>query len=154
MLCLVNTLHSQNLVFQNLTEKQGLSSAANSFVYKDKFGYVWISSVSGLNVWDGYEMKNYNPDENDPNAILGENIQSQFFEDTITNDIWFATYDGINKYIRSNDCFEHLRLRNGNAIISQGYSLSYFDTQTQKLYISTATHLDSINNLWFYEINT
>lgn len=154
MLCLVNTLHSQNLVFQNLTEKQGLSSAANSFVYKDKFGYVWISSVSGLNVWDGYEMKTYNPDENDPNAILGENIQSQFFEDTITNDIWFATYDGINKYIRSNDCFENFRIKIGNEIISQGYSLSYFDTQTQKLYISTATPLDSIYNFWIYDIKT
>ena len=97
----------QNLKFDKfLSTENGLSDATNAFVYKDKMGLVWISSIDGLNVFDGRRVVVFKPDERDSFSIFGSNIQSPFFE-TSDGDIWFTTVEAINCYRRRQSHFEH-----------------------------------------------
>jgi ligand-binding sensor domain-containing protein len=89
-----------------LTRKNGLSNEINAFLYKDSRGFVWISSVEGLNRFDGRQIKVYRANPADPCAMKGNNIQSNFFEDGEGN-IWFTTEKAINCYRRKYDRFDH-----------------------------------------------
>ena len=92
-----------------LTSEQGLSQTTNSFIYKDSKGFIWISSVDGLNCFYGTSVKIYRPNANDPWSICGSIIQSSFFEDS-TGDIWFSTEEAINCFRRRRGNFDHYYL--------------------------------------------
>lgn len=119
--------------FNHLRVQDGLSQAENAFVYKDSKGFVWISSLTGLNRFDGSKVRVYLPDVTDPSGLLGDNIQSSFFEDT-ANDIWFCTYHALHKYNRDQDCFDHYQVH---------------DPQGQPVIGYYVFHLDPVQNLWF-----
>jgi ligand-binding sensor domain-containing protein len=122
-----------NTYFHHLTVEKGLSEATNAYIYQDHSGFVWISSISGLNRYDGRQVRIYQPESADPNSLFGQNIQSPFFEDE-NNDIWFSTYEGINKYIRKTDCFQHFTV---------------FDSISQRLLSGyKVAHLDDKGKLW------
>ncbi|MCC6752723.1 MAG: hypothetical protein IT266_01935 [Saprospiraceae bacterium] len=85
------------LIWNHLGVRQGLSQASNWYVYKDRRGFVWISSVNGLNRFDGQRVEVFLPDPEKPDGLAGENVQSTFFEDSAGN-IWFTTFDAVNVY--------------------------------------------------------
>lgn len=114
--------------FHRLTPAQGLSQAINAFVYKDSRGFVWISSIDGLNRYDGQKIKVYRPNPANPHALRGANIQSRFYE-TPEGDLWFCTYEAINRYRRRTDDFESIQLRGENGdTIAEGYYIFHRDS--------------------------
>ncbi|MBV6442582.1 MAG: hypothetical protein EPGJADBJ_04300 [Saprospiraceae bacterium] len=120
--------------FHRLTPEQGLSQAINSFVYKDSRGFVWISSIDGLNRFDGRTVKVYRPSSSNPHALGGNNIQSRFYE-TADGDLWFCTYEAIHRYRRRTDDFEVFQLQNENGdTITEGYYIFHRDP-AEKLWI-------------------
>ncbi|HRG40236.1 MAG TPA: histidine kinase [Saprospiraceae bacterium] len=117
------TGQDHHYIYNTLTTKEGLSTSDNAFVYKDSKDLVWISSTDGLNCFDSEDIKVYRPDDLVPHSMLGENIQSNFFEDASTN-IWFSTWNGINCYVRKSDNFRTYTLKDQfNKIISEDYQL-------------------------------
>ena len=70
-----------NLPFKSLNRQNGLLGDINAFMFKDSRGFMWVSSVQGLNRFDGRQVKNYTYDTTKPRSIWGNNIQSLFFED-------------------------------------------------------------------------
>jgi ligand-binding sensor domain-containing protein/two-component sensor histidine kinase len=92
--------------FHYLTTEGGLSQGNNSFVFQDSRGFVWLSSIDGLNRFDGLSVKVYRPNPNNKRALFGQNMQSPFFENA-NGDVWFCTYEAINCYHRKTDDFEH-----------------------------------------------
>lgn len=95
--------------FHHLTAEQNLSQANNAFVYHDSRGFVWVSSIDGLNRFDGRNVRVYRPDASKPHTMLGQNIQSRFFE-APDGDLWFCTYEAVNCYRRLTDDFDHWQL--------------------------------------------
>ncbi len=94
--------------------EEGLSSPDyNFYVYVDTEGFCWISSMTGLNRYDGHSVKQYHSDFRDSTALFGENIQSRFFEDRRHN-LWFCTYEAVHCYDRRHDTFRHYFVRNEN----------------------------------------
>ena len=125
--CLVPSFGQQgSLLFHHLKLEDGLSEQTNVYVYKDSKGFVWISSINGLNRFDGTKVKRYNPDLNDSTSIFRENVQSNFFEDDSTR-LWFSTYDAINCYQRKSDNFKHYFLRDKDNEPIQGYNVFHLD---------------------------
>ncbi len=124
--------------FQHLTVENGLSQTTNEYVYKDNHGFVWISSLNGLNRYDGKSIKTYLSDSNDPTALYSQSIQSPFFE-LANGDIAFTTYDAINVYIRAEDRFKHFKINDPKSEDTPGYY---------------AFHLDPEQNLWIVFKNT
>ncbi len=106
------------LLFNTLTQSDGLSESTNAYVYKDTRGFVWISSVNGLNRYDGQKIKVYANSEGKPGGLLGGNIQSTFFEDSL-GDIWFTTDQAINCYRWKKDYFDQYFVKNKNHIPSR-----------------------------------
>lgn len=93
-----------------LTQNEGLLESTNAFIYKDQRGFIWISSLDGLNRFDGRTMQSFRTDPSNPNSIYGNNIQSPFFENK-KGDIWFVTEDAINCYRKTKGHFEHYFIR-------------------------------------------
>jgi ligand-binding sensor domain-containing protein len=134
----ISAQNSLNLTVNSLDSEQGLSEATNAFIYKDHFGFVWISSIDGLNRFDGSRIRVYKSDLGQLNKLYGSNIQSPFFEDS-KGDIWFTTELAINCYRRRKDSFDHY------FITENGFPLRDI------LYY--AFELDDSNNLWIIANN-
>ncbi len=124
--------------FHHLRLNDGLSQGTNYFIYKDSRGFVWLSSISGLNRYDGHEVKVYKPVLNDTSSLFGLNVQSSFFEAKDHN-LWFSTWEGLNCYVRKHDNFRHFTIRQEDGSSMLGYYVF---------------HLDVHGNLWILVGNT
>ncbi len=113
--------------FHRLTPEQGLSQAVNSFVLHDSRGFVWVSSIDGLNRYDGHSVRVYRPNPQNSHAMVGKNMQSQFFE-APNGDLWFCTYEAVNCYRRRTDDFAVFRIHNAaGQVLEKGYYAFHFD---------------------------
>ena len=121
---------NSDLLFQHLTVSNGLSQGTNPYIYRDSKGFVWLSSLYGLNRFDGQSVKVYKSDPTDSMTLLSENIQSSFFEDKETN-LWFTTYESVNVYVRAHDNFQHFSLKDSLNQAVLGYYAFYLDNQAQ-----------------------
>ncbi len=101
-------VYSQNipadLRLHIISDEQGLSESINAFVYRDNMGFVWMSSIDGLNIFDGKKIRVFKPDPKDSFSIGGPNIQSSFFENDNGN-VWFTNFENLNCYDRIKDKF-------------------------------------------------
>ncbi|UII33041.1 ATP-binding protein [Fulvivirga ulvae] len=82
--------------FEYLDVKDGLSHGQVDCILKDSRGYIWIGTSSGLNLFNGYTIKNftYNPRDT---ATVNSTIITDLFEDPEGN-IWINTPQGVNVY--------------------------------------------------------
>lgn len=83
--------------------KDGLSSELCRYIYKDKEGFVWISSDKGLNRYDGNSIYTfrYNPEDS---YSLASNSCNVIFEDS-QDRLWINTDEGISLYDRKKQTF-------------------------------------------------
>ncbi|MGZ5191064.1 MAG: ligand-binding sensor domain-containing protein [Flavisolibacter sp.] len=87
----------------------GLSMAGKNYVLKDARGFLWVSSISGINRFDGKSFKNYFGEKNKPGALLGGFTAFPLIEDSIHN-IWIGTNDGLSRYDIIADTFSNFKL--------------------------------------------
>lgn len=121
------------LNFNHLTPVDGLSQSINAFIFQDSYGFVWISSLDGLNRFDGINIEIYQPNPSNPKGMKGKNIQSQFFESK-QGDIWFCTVEAINCFRSKTGKIEHYLI---DSLLPENKSLEYY-----------IFHLDEKNDLW------
>jgi signal transduction histidine kinase/ligand-binding sensor domain-containing protein len=114
------------LFFHKLTQREGLLEGWNWYVGKDSRGFVWVSSIYGLNRFDGVNVRVFTPDHPEACPLFGHNIQSRFFED-VNADIWFCTYEAIHRYRRKDDCFDYFFLEKEGQPIQAGYYVFALD---------------------------
>lgn len=83
--------------FSRIDVNQGLSNNQVQCFYKDRQGFIWIGTNSGLNRYDGYSFRIYKSDPSDSSSIADNRI-SYIFEDNFGK-LWvgnggnFRTYD-------------------------------------------------------------
>jgi len=130
-----------------LSTSEGLTSNQyTNYVFKDSQGFIWASSISGLNRFDGYRVKQYHASPKDSTALLSEFAsQSDFYEDD-TGDLWFANKSCLIQYVREEDNFRrhHFRLPNGEPATDL-FFWAYLDDKSQEVYVSGNRHLFAIN---------
>jgi ligand-binding sensor domain-containing protein len=138
--------------FHQISTSEGLSERNNAWVFQDSRGFVWISSIDGLNKFDGHQMKVYRSNFSNPDALHGQNIQSSMFE-APNGDLWFSTYEAINVYQVKTDCFSHVQLTNpvnGEKLIDN-YHVFHLDKSGQ-LWI--AMKMKGETHIFTYHIKT
>lgn len=65
--------------FKQLTTKQNLTSQnSNLFIYQDSKGFIWISSVDGLNRYDGKQVKQYLPNRTGKQTLKTPEVFESF----------------------------------------------------------------------------
>lgn len=63
-------------------------------VFQDKEGYMWFGTQDGLCRYDGYRMKTFRSDLNNPNLLSSNQIFS--ISEDFNGNIWIATDEGLN----------------------------------------------------------
>lgn len=117
-----------SLSFDSTIDKNGslIEATYNSFIFKDSFGFTWISSIEGLNRFDGHTIKQYK----EKKGLKDKNIQSNFFEDNNAN-IWFSTFNALNYYDRGADSIVQISfVKNATP-----YEVFYLDKNNNKLWL-------------------
>jgi hypothetical protein len=99
----------ENFYFHHINLESNLSESTNNLhVYRDSRNLVWISSVNGLNCFDGKNIRVYKAGEKEGYGLVDNNIQSPFFEDRKGN-VWFSTVEAVNCFERNTGKIKHFR---------------------------------------------
>lgn len=106
-------------------------------VFRDQMGYVWVGTSFGLNRLDGYSTLSYTHDENDPGSISSNLIKNVFVDSE--NELWVGTQGGgLNRYLRSNNTFEHFIPDGSEYSINNINVLSITEDGNGDIWIGTA----------------
>jgi ligand-binding sensor domain-containing protein/two-component sensor histidine kinase len=81
----------QNLQFEHLSAKDGLSSNYVMSIHQDKEGFMWFGTDAGLNKYDGYTFTVFNMDPKNPQSTLKTSHIYDIHEDH-TGRLWIAAY--------------------------------------------------------------
>ncbi len=99
---------AQQIRFETLTVKDGLSNGFVTSITQDHLGFMWFGTIDGLNRYDGYTFTAYRHDESDATSIASNYIESLLVDQEGT--LWIGTYGaGLNKYDHKSDRFTHVR---------------------------------------------
>ena len=139
---------NQQLKFDRIGTKEGLSDPNVMCITQDSRGFIWAGTRYGLNRYDGHQFKVFYNDVTDPLSISHDYIRD-IFEDSKQN-IWIATSGGgFNKFDRKKNNFTHylnqpdnpnslsgnvvykiIEGRSGNLWIATSEGLNLFDEKT------------------------
>ena len=78
LLCSDIVIFGQDYRFTHVNTSHGLSHNRVTSLYKDKTGFLWIATISGLNRYDGYSIKVYRHDSDDPTSLPHDDIRGLF----------------------------------------------------------------------------
>ena len=73
-------------------------------MFEDTYGFIWIGTEDGLNVFDGYQFKVFRPHSDDSTSICSNRIE-EIAEDGQGN-LWVGTGDGLARYFRETNSFK------------------------------------------------
>lgn len=134
----LNCFADIHLNFNKITLEDGLTDDRyNDYIYEDSRGFVWISSIDGLNRYDGLSIKNYRFES----GMKGANIQSNLFENKNGN-IWFTTYEAINCYNAKLDTILNYQIiADNDKVITKGYRAFYLDTIEKSLWVKAGIYI-------------
>lgn len=157
----------EDIVFDHITNDQGLSNNSISGIVQDNQGFLWFGTQDGLNRYDGVTFTIY---KNDPQnaGSPASNLISTIYKDN-KGQIWVGFYEhGVNKFDAKTNSFVQFKqldildpekkMLNANCFyqdrqskmwIGTKYNLINFDEATGKVKIYTlpATEVFFINSI-------
>jgi signal transduction histidine kinase/ligand-binding sensor domain-containing protein len=100
------SLAGQDLKFEHISAKHGLSHSTVNCILQDSKGFMWFGTDDGLNKYDGYSFTVYKHDPDDPHSLSHNRVQS-LLEDQ-SGVLWVGTYGGgLNRFDRDTGQFTH-----------------------------------------------
>jgi signal transduction histidine kinase/DNA-binding response OmpR family regulator/ligand-binding sensor domain-containing protein len=86
-------LSGQSFKTKAITTSDGLSQGYINVLFQDSRGYIWIGTPSGLNRYDGYEIKSYSDDDQLARSLGATSILSII--ETTDGLLWLGTSRGL-----------------------------------------------------------
>ncbi len=102
--------HSQLLLFQQYSLKEGLSQSTVFDIVQDKLGYMWFATTDGLNRFDGYKFTVFRHESEDSLSLFSNSINSLMID--LKGYVWVGALGGIAKYDNAKNKFENYIYRN------------------------------------------
>ncbi len=97
------------LRFEHLNVNHGLTQNSVYSIMQDRHGFMWFGTQSGLNRFDGYNVKTYESMPFDSTSAPGSSWMLDLEDDSLGY-IWIAaTGDGVARFDPSNGEFEYMR---------------------------------------------
>jgi ligand-binding sensor domain-containing protein/signal transduction histidine kinase len=131
-----------NIRFERIGVENGLSQSVVTCFLQDRQGFLWVGTQDGLNRYDGYSFKVFQPDPNDPYSLSDRWINS------ILQDhdgfIWIGTrLGGLDRYDPVTGEFSSYQNDPAvpSSLISNQVQVLLEDSQNQ-LWVGTAEGLD------------
>ena len=146
---------SQEIRFDHLSVKQGLSQGNVWNVHQDKLGFIWIATEDGVNVYDGYNFTVYRNNPADSFSISNNNID--LIKEDKDGNLWIATQHGLNFYNRKLNRFErHMHDPKNPGSLSNDDIGEIFIDKKNRLWVGTNNGLNLYNsktNSWKHYLN-
>ncbi|WP_372932915.1 hybrid sensor histidine kinase/response regulator transcription factor [Mariniphaga sediminis] len=98
----------RDILFQNISNSQGLSQSTVFSIIQDTLGYMWFATQDGLSRYDGFNFKVYRNDNDDSAAVISQHIRV-LFNDREGN-YWIGGNKGISRYEYEYDKFHNYPL--------------------------------------------
>lgn len=132
----------QQLRFERIGTKEGLSDPNVMCITQDSRGFIWAGTRYGLNRYDGHQFKVFINDVTVPESISHDYIRD-IFEDSKQN-IWIATSGGgFNKFDRKKNNFtRYLNQQDNPNSLSGNVVYKIIEGRSGKLWIATSEGLN------------
>ncbi|HOZ51663.1 MAG TPA: two-component regulator propeller domain-containing protein [Chitinophagaceae bacterium] len=144
LVVLVNVSSSQGQInqynFQKLSVNQGLSGGLIRSISQDRYGYIWIATVGGLNRYDGRNVKNFFSKPGDTTSPYS--TQPRCMHNDTRGRFWIGSESGLMEYN-----FNHVNFHRIKALQNQ-FITEITDFKRDELLITTR------KALWKYNILT
>ncbi|MCB9211281.1 MAG: SpoIIE family protein phosphatase [Ignavibacteriales bacterium] len=129
-----NYLAQTDFTTETFSIKDGLSSNNIRDIIQDKYGYIWIATVDGVNVYDGFKNIIYknNPDDS---TSLPSNVTYTILEDK-EGTIWITSDEGLVKYNRNNNSFTTFKPFESTAELANR-TIHIYEDSKNNLWVST-----------------
>lgn len=102
---------SQNQIrFERITVEDGLSQSSVKSIVQDKYGYLWVATLDGINKYDGNKFYQYYHLDNSPETIPRNDIHRLFIDKN--QNLWVSSSGYLSLYIQEEDKFITYRLNN------------------------------------------
>lgn len=124
---------SADIKFERITTSNGLSNNQINDVFQDKQGYIWVGTLSGLNRYDGYNVKSFYHEEGKSGTLQNNTIL--WMARGPEGKMWVRNSLGISVYNSSKETFE----------VPVGYLTLL---QTEPVFIAQMED-DPYGNFWF-----
>ncbi|MEM1439592.1 MAG: two-component regulator propeller domain-containing protein [Pseudomonadota bacterium] len=99
---------SHPMLFQHISNDQGLSQSNVTSIHQDRDGMMWFGTEDGLNRFDGYTFEQFKRERGNPDALPNDFVWD-IVEDA-KGDLWLATNGGgLVRYDRTNERFVSFR---------------------------------------------
>ncbi len=137
---------SQNLgYFERITTDNGLSQSDINTIHQDKDGFMWFGTHDGLNKYDGYSFKIFNPDSNIPESITNNLIFD--IEEDQNGNFWIGTTGGgLIFFDKSSEKFKTYTYdKNNLKSINSNYIYNIYIDRENRLWIGTSEGLNMLN---------
>lgn len=132
---------SPHLLFNKLSIEQGLSQNSVLSIARDRFGFMWFGTESGLNKFDGYNFTVYFPVENDPSSLSNSWINALLTDSD--GQLWVGTENGLNLYVYSTDSFiRYFHDPSDPNSLSSSRIFCLFEDSQDRLWIGTDSGLN------------
>ncbi|TMU57288.1 hybrid sensor histidine kinase/response regulator transcription factor [Flagellimonas algicola] len=146
LLAMLNEGFAQNQIsFEHISTKDGLSQSDVNTIYQDEFGFMWFGTHDGLNKYDGYGFTVYNPDHEKQSSI-----NSNLIFDIVGDDdgnLWIATTGrGINFFNAATGKFTHYvhDEEDPSSLVNNHVTVIFKDSK-KRLWIGTQQGLDMLD---------
>ena len=94
---------TNGVMFRHFTTTDGLMNNEVKSVLRDRYGYLWIGTVSGLNRWDGYRLKTYENAEGRMGMLPEGDILG--LQEDAEGNIWVEGRGATVVFVRERDSF-------------------------------------------------
>ncbi len=97
LLCLIPLLLRASFALHNPEKLNNmLSNNAILCMHQDAYGFMWLGTYDGLNLYDGSRVSTFRYEQDNPNSLSGNNIHNiQSFDKEF---LWVATQEGLDKF--------------------------------------------------------
>jgi signal transduction histidine kinase/ligand-binding sensor domain-containing protein/DNA-binding response OmpR family regulator len=156
--CQISFAQPGSLNFRNITMEDGLSNNSVLSITQDSQGFMWFGTLDGLNRYDGYRIKVYENDPDDPDRISFKYVMS-IFEDS-KGILWIGTgFRGLKRYDKERDRFISYRLdaNDSTSISSNHFIEALYEDKQGDFWIGTMHGLnkyDAENDRFIRYTNT
>jgi len=104
LLCLPASLYPVDLTFSQISTRNGLSQNTVRAIAKDNNGFIWAGTLDGLNRYDGYNIRSYQPQLGNPHVLDDHRIKELHVDKN--GYLWVKTYrNEFSCYDPVNDLF-------------------------------------------------
>jgi len=136
---------NQQLKFERIGTKEGLSDLNVLCLLQDSRGFMWVGTRQGLNRFDGHQFRVFYNNPADTASISSNFIQN-IFEDSKKN-LWISTINGgFNKFNRKKNSFKQYihKPENSNSVSGNNVS-NITEDRSGKLWIATNDGVNLFN---------